>query len=39
MIYVSIFTILVPVLLVVAFFTLAERQLMASMQRRVGPQV
>jgi NADH:ubiquinone oxidoreductase subunit H len=39
MIYLSILTILVPVLLVVAFLTLAERQLMASMQRRVGPQV
>ena len=39
MIYVSILTIIGPVLLVVAFLTLAERQLMASMQRRVGPQV
>ena len=39
MIYVSILTMIVPVLLVVAFQTLAERQLMASMQRRVGPQV
>jgi NADH:ubiquinone oxidoreductase subunit H len=30
---------IVPVLLCVAFFTLAERQIMASMQRRFGPQV
>lgn len=35
----SIFTMIVPVLLCVAFFTLAERQIMASMQRRFGPQV
>jgi NADH:ubiquinone oxidoreductase subunit H len=26
-----------PVLLTVAFFTLAERHIMASMQRRMGP--
>jgi hypothetical protein len=30
---------IVPVLLCVAFFTLAERQIMASMQRRFGPHV
>jgi NADH:ubiquinone oxidoreductase subunit H len=35
----SIITITVPVLLCVAFFTLAERQIMASMQRRFGPHV
>lgn len=39
MILITIFAILVPVLLVVAFFTLAERQIMASMQRRMGPNV
>ena len=39
MILLSIFTITVPVLLCVAFFTLAERQIMASMQRRFGPHV
>ncbi len=39
MILITIFSITVPVLLVVAFFTLAERQIMASMQRRMGPQV
>ncbi len=39
MILITIFAITVPVLLVVAFFTLAERQIMASMQRRMGPQV
>jgi NADH:ubiquinone oxidoreductase subunit H len=39
MILASILTILVPVLLCVAFFTLAERQIMASMQRRFGPHV
>ena len=39
MIILSIFTITVPVLLCVAFFTLAERQIMASMQRRFGPHV
>jgi NADH:ubiquinone oxidoreductase subunit H len=37
MIILTIFTITVPVLLCVAFFTLAERQIMASMQRRFGP--
>lgn len=36
---ITILTIVVPVLLSVAYFTLAERQLMASMQRRMGPQV
>ena len=30
---------LIPLLLVVAFFTLAERKAMASIQRRVGPSV
>lgn len=39
MIILTIFTITVPVLLCVAFFTLAERQVMASMQRRFGPHV
>lgn len=39
MILLSIISITIPVLLSVAFFTLAERQIMASMQRRVGPQV
>lgn len=37
MILITVLTITVPVLLCVAFFTLAERQLMASMQRRLGP--
>lgn len=37
MILVAILVITVPVLLCVAFFTLAERQVMASMQRRMGP--
>nr|YP_009690014.1 NADH dehydrogenase subunit 1 [Haematococcus lacustris]QEG54846.1 NADH dehydrogenase subunit 1 [Haematococcus lacustris] len=35
----TIICITVPVLLSVAFFTLAERQVMASMQRRSGPNV
>jgi NADH:ubiquinone oxidoreductase subunit H len=39
MIILTIFSITVPVLLCVAFFTLAERQIMASMQRRFGPHV
>jgi len=39
MILLSIVTLVVPVLLCVAFFTLAERQIMASMQRRWGPGV
>jgi len=30
---------LVPLLLVIAFFTLAERKVMASIQRRKGPNV
>ncbi len=38
MILLTIFTITVPLLLVVAFTTLFERQVMASMQRRMGPQ-
>lgn len=37
MILILILTITVPVLLCVAFFTLAERHIMASMQRRMGP--
>jgi NADH:ubiquinone oxidoreductase subunit H len=39
MIILTVFTITIPVLLCVAFFTLAERQIMASMQRRFGPHV
>jgi len=39
LILLSIITITIPVLLCVAFFTLAERQIMASMQRRFGPHV
>jgi NADH:ubiquinone oxidoreductase subunit H len=39
MIILSIFTLTVPVLVCVAFFTLSERQIMASMHRRYGPQV
>jgi NADH-ubiquinone oxidoreductase chain 1 len=31
--------ILVPIILSVAFFTLAERKIMASIQRRKGPNV
>nr|AEX32586.1 NADH dehydrogenase subunit [Dunaliella tertiolecta] len=38
MILLIIITITVPILLVVAFTTLFERQVMASMQRRMGPQ-
>ncbi len=39
MLLITIITITVPVLLTVVFFTLAERHVMASMQRRVGPNV
>jgi len=38
MILLTIITITVPILLVVAFTTLFERQVMASVQRRMGPQ-
>lgn len=38
MILITIITITVPILLVVAITTLFERQVMASMQRRMGPQ-
>lgn len=31
--------VLVPIILSVAFFTLAERKVMASIQRRKGPNV
>jgi len=31
--------IVVPLLIAVAFFTLAERKIMAAMQRRSGPHV
>lgn len=37
MILITIIVITIPVLLTVAFFTLAERHVMASMQRRLGP--
>jgi len=33
------FLTLIPVILTVAFFTLAERKIMASVQRRTGPTV
>lgn len=39
MIFASILILIVPVLLSVAIFTLAERTVMASMQRRYGPNV
>lgn len=39
MIYLSIIVLILPVLLSVALFTLAERTVMASMQRRYGPNV
>nr|YP_009573281.1 NADH dehydrogenase subunit 1 [Chlorosarcinopsis eremi]QBG38064.1 NADH dehydrogenase subunit 1 [Chlorosarcinopsis eremi] len=39
MILITILAITVPVLLCVAFFTLAERVIMGSMQRRIGPNV
>lgn len=39
MIFASILILIVPVLLSVALFTLAERTVMASMQRRYGPNV
>jgi len=32
-------SIIIPLLIAVAFFTLSERKLMASIQRRVGPNV
>ncbi len=35
----KIFLIIVPLLLSVAYFTLAERKIMASIQRRRGPDV
>ena len=38
MILITILVITVPVLMSVAFFTLAERQVMGSLQRRMGPQ-
>ncbi len=39
MILASLLTVHVPVLLCVAFYTLAERQIMASMQHRFGPHL
>jgi len=33
------FFVLIPLLLSIAFFTLAERKIMASIQRRKGPNV
>jgi NADH:ubiquinone oxidoreductase subunit H len=33
------FVLLVPVVVSVAFFTLAERKIMASIQRRKGPNI
>ena len=36
---IKIFTILIPLLIAVAYLTLAERKIMASMQRRKGPNV
>lgn len=37
--FIKIFTILIPLLIAVAYLTLAERKIMASMQRRKGPNV
>jgi NADH:ubiquinone oxidoreductase subunit H len=39
LLFLTILCIVVPVLISVAFYTLAERQVMASLQRRVGPNV
>jgi NADH:ubiquinone oxidoreductase subunit H len=39
MILLTIITITLPVLITVVFFTLSERQVMGSMQRRYGPNV
>ena len=39
MIILKIVALVVPLLLAVAFLTLAERKVMASMQRRKGPNV
>jgi NADH-ubiquinone oxidoreductase chain 1 len=36
---IDVLTILLPVLLSVAFMTLIERKALASMQRRLGPQI
>ena len=36
---IKVFTILVPLLVAVAYLTLAERKIMASMQRRKGPNI
>lgn len=35
----EVLTVLIPVLLIVAFVTIAERKTMASMQRRLGPNI
>lgn len=35
----EILIVLVPILLAVAFITIIERKVMASMQRRIGPNV
>jgi NADH-ubiquinone oxidoreductase chain 1 len=34
---IEILSIIVPILLAIAYLTLAERKIMGSMQRRVGP--
>jgi NADH-ubiquinone oxidoreductase chain 1 len=36
---VEVLTVLVPILLSVAFITIIERKVMASMQRRIGPNI
>jgi len=32
-------SLIIPLLLVIAFFTLVERKVMASLQRRIGPNI
>jgi NADH-ubiquinone oxidoreductase chain 1 len=36
---IEVFTLIIPVLLTVAYITIAERKTMASMQRRLGPNL
>jgi NADH-ubiquinone oxidoreductase chain 1 len=39
MFFIYLLTLILPIVITVAFYTLAERKLIAAMQRRTGPNI